>query len=208
MKYSEKTVIEKEKLIIVEGNDDENFINTLLKKLEINDVEIINIGCNNFIDYVPEIGKTPGFGEVKQLLVIGDADNSSLTAFNKIKRSIEKIEDYDLIPPQEKNRVTNDLPQVGIFIITKPNSEVGMLEDLCLETVKDHPAMKCVELFCECISELNIKLENPSKSKCKTFLSGMPRSVPHIGTAAEANYWNLDSPILNELKSFLIVIKS
>ena len=42
MKLSEKKTIEKEKLIIVEGGDDDNFIDALLKKLEINDIEIIN----------------------------------------------------------------------------------------------------------------------------------------------------------------------
>ncbi len=208
MKLKEKSIIEKEKLIIVEGGDDENFIDALLKKLEINDVEIINIGGNNFDDYVPEIGKITGFDKVKQLLVIGDADNNSQTAFDRIKRSIEEIEDYNLIPPQVRNSFNNDLPQIGIYIITKPNSEEGILEDLCLETVKNHPVMKCVEIFCECISELDCEFENPSKSKCKTFLSGMPISVPHIGVGAQKNYWNLESEILDKLKSFLITIKS
>lgn len=50
MKLSDKTIIEKEKLIIVEGADDENFIKVLLKKLEIEDFEIINIEGNNFAD--------------------------------------------------------------------------------------------------------------------------------------------------------------
>ncbi|MBD3196842.1 MAG: hypothetical protein GF317_17425 [Candidatus Lokiarchaeota archaeon] len=208
MKLSDKIIIEQENLIIVEGMDDENFISVLLNYLDIENVEIVNIEGNNFRDYVPEIGKITGFDKVKILIIISDADNNANTAFNRIKRSIEQIEDYDLIPPNNRNTFNTERPMVGIYIITKGDSEEGMLEDLCLETIKHNNVMECVDSFSDCISNLGIELRNPAKSKCQTFLSAMPESVPHIGIAAQRGFWELNSEALDELKLFLSNLKS
>lgn len=208
MTSTDKTSIESAKLIVVEGNDDENFIHAFLDELHIEGVEIFNIGGNNFKNDIPEIGKIPGFDKINYLAVIGDADESAENTFTKIKSSIEKIEDYEITPPSIKNTFNNNTIKVGIFIVSKSDSNEGMLEDLCLETVKTHKVMQCVNSFSECLSNLGIKQKNPSKSKCQTFLSAMTKSVPNIGIAAKKGYWDLKSEALSELKTFLLNFKS
>lgn len=77
------------------------------------------------------------------------------------------------------------------------------MEDLCLATVIDTEAMNCVNIFWECVKELPNKPKNPSKSKCQAYRATMPKSVPHIGVAAEMGFWNFNSKFLDELRDFL-----
>ena len=78
-----------------------------------------------------------------------------------------------------------------------------MLEDLCLETVKIHEAMACVDDFMKCVSTLRNPPLNPAKSKVQAFLASQPETVSSVGNAAQKGYWNIDSPVLDELKAFL-----
>lgn len=208
MRLTDKTVIDTTKLIIVEGDDDERFIQELLRELNILDTEIINVGGNNFREYLPEIGKISGFASINQLAIISDADDDAHSTFQRIVNSINRIDDYDLVPPTERNTFCPGSPSVGVFIITKKDSEEGMLEDLCLASVEDHESMKCVDDFSECINRLGIVLRNPSKSRCQTFLSAMIHSVPHIGIAAQRGYWDFNSEALDGLKSFLTTFRT
>lgn len=34
------------------------------------------------------------------------------------------------------------------------NAEEGMLEDLCLHTIANHPVLSCVEMYISCLREL------------------------------------------------------
>ena len=81
--------------------------------------------------------------------------------------------------------------------------EGTMLEDLCLETVKDHSAMACVNEFVECAAALPDSPKNPSKAKCQAFLAAQPEMANCVGLGAQKGYWNLDSPALHELRGFL-----
>ena len=79
----------------------------------------------------------------------------------------------------------------------------GMLEDLCLRTVKDHPALKCAEAFIECALKLNYPPKNIAKAKAQAFLAVMPEIVSSVGIGAEKDYWDFGSDELKNLKIFL-----
>lgn len=199
-----------EKLIIVEGRSDERFIFAILNKLDIQDIQIINIKGRDFTKYLPAIGKVPGFDLVKILVLIGDANNDSNAAFTRIKDSIGRVEEYEFNPPSQKNQFNNDtdFPRIGIFLFSKPGSQEGILEDLCLATVENDPIMDCVNEFHDCITGLGCELKNPPKSKCLTYLSAMKELKTCIGIAAQKGYWDLDSNVLNDLTDFLRFLKS
>ena len=96
-----------------------------------------------------------------------------------------------------------------------------MLEDLCLEIVKESPVLACVEEYIGCLDANTVKKENddeleegkfyypknPSKAKLHAYLSGMHEYVPNLGMATEKGYWDLDSPVLNHLKTFIEQLK-
>ncbi len=198
--------IKSEKLIIVEGNDDEGFIRSILNKKHIFDVQIENLnGLPHFKEDIPIIIKSPFFEEtVKKFAIIRDADNNVYNAFKSVK---DILKNNDLIPPDKINTFTNNDIQIGIYIFHKPNSNYGKLEDLCLATVEDTEAMKCVNIFWECIKSLSDVPKDPSKSMCQAYRAAMYESFPHLGIAAEKGIWNLESIILNDLCSFLNMFK-
>ena len=87
-----------------------------------------------------------------------------------------------------------------------------ILENLCLETVKDHPAMKCVDEFSSCVSALKSPPKNISKAKAQVFkaqvfLAAQPDIVDSVGLGAKKKYWDFDPPCLAELKTFLSHLK-
>ena len=193
--------IEKEKVLIVEGNDDEKFIIAFLQHENIKDVQVINLGGETKIKQAfPLVFTRPSFDIIKKLAIIRDANSDSEAKFQSCKNHIEN---NNLVSPNSMNSFSNTDPSVGIFIITKPNSNEGMLEDLCLETVKDTEQMKCVEIFFDCIDHLSDKPRNLAKSKCQAYSATLPESYPHVGIAAEKGVFPFDHPSLNELRVFL-----
>ena len=83
------------------------------------------------------------------------------------------------------------------------NSDAGMLEDLCLKTVENHPVMNCVNPFVDCISKLEEAPNNMAKAKAQAFLAAMPELANSVGVGAQKGYWDFNSEELTELKLFI-----
>ncbi len=169
------------------------------------DVQIECVGGKNqFSDKLPALLKVPGFFQpdgssfVMRLAIVRDKDEDD--AFRSIANIVKNA---DLVPPLAPGQFSDGSPRVGVFIMPGEHVDGTMLEDLCLETVKDHPAMRCVGLFAECVQALADSPRNPSKAKCQTFLAAQADIANSVGVGAQKGYWNLGSPVLNELKAFL-----
>lgn len=192
--------INSKKVLAVEGKDEVNFFNALLKYVRIIDFEVHEVGGKQqFKKKLPALVRVNGFSNVEVLAVIRDADNNAKAAFQSIKKIIEGEK---LKSPNQMNRFSDGNPKIGIFIMPG-NSDTGMLEDLCLKTVKDHPAMSCVKLFMDCISKLKNKPKNIAKASAQVFLAAMPNIANSVGIGAQKEYWNFNSEELKNLKSFI-----
>lgn len=193
--------IQEEKVILTEGDDDKNFITKFLEFETIDGVQVISLGGQTKIRLTLPLFFTRGdFDIIRKLAIIRDADNNSESKF---KSTVDHIRNNNLIPPNSINSFSNEDPNVGIYIIAKPGYNYGMLEDLCLETVKDTEAMKCVEIFFECINKLPNGPENPSKSKCQAYRAALPISYPSVGVAALNRIWSFEHNALDDLRVFL-----
>ena len=193
--------IQKEKIILTEGKDDKYFIKKFLEYEKIEEVQVISLGGESKIKLTFPLFFTRGdFDIIKKLAIIRDADTNS---DDKFKSTIYHIKNNGLTPPGSLNSFSNKKPNIGVFIITKVGLKNGMLEDLCLETVKDSEAMKCVEKFFGCVNKLPDKPKNPSKSKCQAYSATLPISYPNIGIAAKNSVWSFENKGLNELRTFL-----
>jgi hypothetical protein len=87
------------------------------------------------------------------------------------------------------------------------NNTPGMLEDLCLESVKTDPAFSCMENYFDCLKSKD--LPSPieiSKAKVRVFLASKKRPDLRLGEAAEKEYWPFDCDAFEELKAFLRVV--
>jgi len=193
--------ISEEKVILTEGDDDKNFIDKFLEFENIESVQVISLGGEGKIRHTFPLFFTRGdFNIIKKLAIIRDADENSERKFTS---TIDIIRNNDLSPPDSMNSFSNGDPIIGVYIITKPGFNYGMLEDLCLETVRDTEAMNCVEIFFDCVNSLPNRPENPSKSKCQAYRAALPISYPHVGVAALNRIWPFEHNILDELRRFL-----
>ncbi len=192
------------KLIAVEGKDEVNFFNCLLKYMGFDNYAVREVGgTRQFNDQFPALVRSSDFSDVDTIIVIRDADNSAENAFKSIKNVLigENLE-----PPKEMNGFSNSIPKIGVFIMPG-DSEKGMLEDLCLSTVKDHPVMEFIDIFVNFVLTLEEPPRNIAKSKAQVFLAAMPNIVCRVGLGAEKGYWNFNSEALLPLKSFLNHLK-
>lgn len=188
------------KIIAVEGQDEVYFLDALLRNMKITDMEVREVGGKQqFKDKLPALVIVSGFSDVEVLAIICDADNNAAAAFKSISNILRK---EGLKPATEVTQFSEGSPKIGIFIMPG-NSDAGMLEDLCLKTVENHPAMDCVQLFANCISELEEAPHNIVKAKAQAFLAAMPKNVNSVGVGAQKGYWNFNSEELNDLKSFI-----
>ena len=212
--------IEKEELLLVEGKDECNFFETFLQHINIQNIQIKDVGGTSQLKQkLKEITLTPGFGKVKSLAIIQDADKDATARFKSVCSALENakaLENSDLDNLEIPKRIgifSSGHPKAGIFIIENKNGQ-GILEDLCLSTVENIEKIKekCINPFLDCISQ---ELENnsrykPPKNKSKArliaFLSAMEEETRSLGVAAQKSYWNFDSDSLKSLKDFLLQI--
>ena len=202
------------KILAVEGNDEKNFFDKLLKYLGISDFQIEDVGGKEkFPKRFPALLKTPGFFApdktplVTHLAIVRDKDKDEA-----LKSIINIVTDAGLTAPTKNAEFSDAVPKVGIFIMPGETVEGTMLEDLCLKTVENHPAMKCVDEFASCVSALPASPKNISKAKvqvfkAQVFLAAQPETVDSVGLGAQKNYWDFESPVLEELKQFLSHLK-
>jgi len=206
--------INSKKVIAVEGKDEINFFNALLRYMNLTDFDILEIGGKGqFPKKLPALLKARGFyladgsSYVTHLVIIRDRDENE--AFKSIATIVKNA---GIKPPAKHSEFSNGSPKVGIFIMPGETIDGTMLEDLCLKTVENHKAMTCVNEYATCISALEPTSKNIPKAKvqvfkAQVFLAALPEIVDSVGLGAQKKYWDLESQALDELKEFLIKLK-
>jgi hypothetical protein len=193
-------IIQRSRIIAVEGKDEVHFFTCLLDFLGQDDYEVFDVGGTvQFNDKFPALVRRSGFAQVKKLAIIRDAEDNAENAFRSIKNILLR---ENISPPERPCQFSIGKPNVGIFIMPG-DFKNGMLEDLCMRTIKDHPAVKCVEAFIGCTQQLENPPRNIAKAKAQAFLAAMPEIVNSVGLGAEKRYWDFNSDELKNLKNFL-----
>jgi len=197
--------ISKDKILIIEGDDDLNFFKHFMKHEDI-DIDSIHFikteGSFNEI-FINSLVKRSDFSKnVKIIGIIRDADENLEKTFHDV---IEKFKGTNMtLPSKNKTFIKPEGIRVGIYIIGN-NSDVNMLEDLCLKSIEYLPEIRCVHDFWLCLIDNLEELPHiPSKSKAQVYLATKPIYVAHIGMAAKEGYWDFNSNILDELRDFTL----
>jgi len=212
--------IEKENILIVEGEDEKSFFEFLLKKMNLNeDIQILPFGGKDkFPKRIPSLIKRANIQiDLKTIAIVRDADKKiAEDAFKSICNILKKTKStVPLVVPTKLNEFSNDMPKIGIFVMPDNKNE-GMLEDLCLEVFKDSPVMGCVNSFIDCVSKLPTPTKTKSKAKIQSFLMAQPsiattqillsaqyKTVNSVGIAAKKGYIDFESAALGEIINFL-----
>jgi hypothetical protein len=213
------------KFLIVEGSDDVAFLNAYLKFLGVGGVEIVGPlrkdeegeplqGKRTFKDRLETVlrNKANGNSPLRAYGFVIDADESYPDTFRDVRAWLAELGEPC---PDEAGkfvsgpgRICSETHSVGVFVVSKPDGGTGMLEDLFLASLgaEGKTMLPCVKAYCECVqSRAPSDKRNPSKAEALALLAMSPdkRAVRGVGMAAEKGYWDLSSPALNSLKTFL-----
>ncbi len=208
--------ITKDKLIVCEGKDEINFLTAFLKNIgSLDGYQVWDIsGVDSLKNKLKVIKSLPNYDKLNTLLLILDSDDNFDSRLQSVKDILKSL---DLpYPDSAGSYKTGENIKVGVFLMPG-NLENGMLEDLCLKTVTEHPAMSCLEAYMACL-ETNLakkNLDEPkdpkkyyfpknvSKAKALAFLAALHEPFNSVGIAALNGYWDFDHASLDDLKRFL-----
>lgn len=201
-------------VILVEGTHDGHLLEALLAQQDIGGLAVLPAqGWTRFRDKLKALVNSDEFlTGIRTLGIVRDADSSADDAFASV---IGALQGLGLPAPGEPGLIASgDRPapagaqvkplRVGVFIMPGGGSSSGQIEDLCLHSVKEHPAIECVGRLFDCLREKDIPLpRNVSKARVHAFLSTMPVPDKHLGTAAKEGYWDFTHEAFDELRAFL-----
>ena len=197
--------IELPKMLLVEGESDRRFFETLLGRLfSTETIQVERYGGKFALrEFLRLLQISPDYPMVDSIGVTRDADESSASAFQSVRSLLMSA---GLDAPDEPMVATRGRPRVSVFIL--PNCEsAGMLETLCLSAVQDDPAMPCVEQYLRCLEDsAGMPPKHPDKARAHAFLASRSKPELRVGEAAEAGHWQLNSPVFDPLKSFLLAL--
>jgi len=198
--------IHKPNLLVVEGREDELFIEAFVRHLGLQDIQILPIGGKEQLRAnLKALILSPGFAEVIGLGLMRDANTNPQAAFQSICSALHAV---NLPIPKRPLMSTGDSPRVTVMILPEDGMP-GMLEDLCLKAVSQDPAMPCVVQYFHCLQQQGLSLpQNFSKAKVQAFLASRPEAGKRLGEAAQAGYWPLDDQAFEQVKIFLKQIRS
>ena len=196
--------IDLEKVLAVEGKDEYNFFDVLLKTLSINNVQIIDVGGKDKFKKILSVylQTERALVRIKSIGFVRDAENQEAAAAFQSICSI--LRDFGLPSPTEPLKVIEQNgKKVSIFIMPN-NNDCGMLEDLCLASIQGTDVYGCVKCF---VNSYEDKIEkekyNEAKAKILAYLSTRVPVVQSIGIAAKQNVWDFSNPCFNDIKKFL-----
>nr|VFJ47129.1 MAG: hypothetical protein BECKDK2373C_GA0170839_101719 [Candidatus Kentron sp. DK]VFJ61039.1 MAG: hypothetical protein BECKDK2373B_GA0170837_109716 [Candidatus Kentron sp. DK] len=209
MEEETRIEIESRWLLAVEGKDERNFFEAMLQHMGIRGVQLIDIGGKDkFKAKFPTLYNLSEFQKVRSIGFIRDAeDKKADAAFSSIRSILEK---YALPTPDVANPIIDGKNQgknirIGVFIMPD-NVDSGMLEDLCLESVRAEPVFDCVERYMDCCRSTLPEDEKPrnfAKEKVQTYLAARKEIKNSLGLGAKASYWNFEHDCFGDVKGFL-----
>ena len=190
--------------LLVEGKDQGNFFDELVKHLKIEDLQIQDFGgVDEFKGFLGVMVKQSGFHDtVRMLGIVRDAETSAQGAFQSVQSSLRNA---GLPVPAHPGEPASAAPAVNVLILPG-DGDHGMLETLLCRTFADTPVDRCIDDFFRCfeMSEEGAPIRNPDKARAHAFLA--TREMPHVsvGVAARKRYWgNFDHDAFREIHRFL-----
>ena len=194
------------KLLLVEGVDEVRLFGALAKNIGLDaDVQIRGYGGRNALRrLLANIWRVPGYPDLESLGIVMDADDSAASAQDRIRGALSAA---DLpVPAAPLQSAAGDESPKACYLILPPDGETGALEDVCLASVAEDPAMDCVEDYFDCVERTALggpRANWASKARVHAFLSSRERPDLRLGDAAENGIWPFDAPAFDSLKAVL-----
>ena len=193
--------IESRVQLLVEGNDQRNFFEAFIEHLSLADIQIQNFGgVNDLRAFLLALVNAPGFRDIVQSVgIVRDAETSAQDAFQSVQSSLSNAR---LPMPNQPG----GSPAVTVLILPGDNRP-GMLETLLNETFANTPEDACINAFFECVEAVPaVSINNPDKARAYAYLTTKPNPHHSVGMAAKQRYWDLNHPVFNQIRQFLMAL--
>ena len=193
--------IERPKQLLVEGNDQRNFFEALIRHLSLSDIQLQDYGGGDELRvFLPAFVKAPSFDSITSLGIVRDAEESAQSAFQSVQGSLGKV---NLPVPANAEKRQSGKPDISVLILPDNNS-TGMLESLLCRTFKGSEVDRCIDDFFTCAkSSPNTSITNPDKARAFAFLTTKPNPHHSVGIAAHQGVWNLNHEAFDGVRDFL-----
>jgi len=187
-------------LLLVEGREEELFFDALARHLGLKHLQTMGLqGKDPLTEKIKAAKATTGFGNVTSLAIIRDADDNAEAAFQSVCTALKGA---DLPVPAATSRAAGASPTVRVYIVPS-HDKPGMLEDLCLEALKDDRALICVDEYFKCLQSKGLSHpKSMSKARIRAFLSSRPDPELRLGEAA-GKYIPWDSSAFTQITQFV-----
>jgi len=195
-------------LLLCEGEDEVSFFNAWFTELGVTDVQVLAYqGKTKLAEFLSDLVKANGFGQVMRAGVTRDADEDAGAAFQSLEHAVKSApEDFQRLNP-------------AIFVLPG-NGKPGALESLWLSSLADNPMRECVEDFFRCIEAKGWRSSHTfaKNDKARAQLWIATKDVPNerFGFAAwhgrkdadkpwmHEKWVNFDHPSFTSLKEFIL----
>ncbi len=185
--------------LVVEGNDQRNFLGKFMERMSLTGVQIQNFGgVTELRAFLAALANEPEFDDVVERLgIVRDAETNAEGAFESVQHSLRNA---GLPIPERPEEFAKGQPAVSVLILPG-GGRAGMLETLVCESFAGDPVDDCIDEFFECIDKGSIR--NPDKARVFAYLT--TTSGPHhsVGVAAQQGQWDLDHPAFDAVRRFL-----
>lgn len=193
------------KLLAVEGKDECNFFESLLRHERIAGVQLVDIGGKDkFQVDLPLLTILDQFRNVEVIGFIRDAEN--LIADFAFKSVCETLRENNLSVPVSLKMVADGKPRTGVFVMPD-NQGSGRLEDLCLQALEDLKILDCINDYILCFSTVMDQIEkgkfNEPKARVLSYLASRAPIVNSLGLGAKNGYWDFSNKCFDGIKKFL-----
>jgi hypothetical protein len=189
--------IDKDRILLGEGKDEELFLKTLLQFEHISNVQVMEYGGKTKLKtFLKELPKLPRFGEVVALGITRDADESEASA----KDAVESA----LAGAGLKLGAAPGQPMVLMHVLHL--NGCGMLEDVCLASLAERPELECVDKYLACCVEKGRPAPpNFAKARVHAWLASKDLREYQLGRAAEKQppIIDLGHPAFDPLRAFV-----
>ena len=186
--------------LLVEGKDDFNFFETLIRGLGRTDIEVRDYGGRDRLRrYLRGLRRTADFRRVEVVAITRDADGLVADAVRSLRDAVRQV---GLPEPVTRTGAGADgaSPEIRIHIL---GGDGEMLESLLNRAVAETSEAACVDAFVKCVMDTGRHLRNPHKSRAHAWIATRDHPEVSVGVAAQKNYWPLEHRALDDLRAFL-----
>ena len=204
MMPARKIEILEDRLLLVEGRDELNLFEQLIKTCFKHKpgIQVLDIGGKTTLGRNLKTVRTLAVSR-PSLRSIGIVRDSDVSATNSFRSVCASVRGAPFTPPPAHANFSDASPSIGIFIVPD-GSRPGAIETICRGSVQGDMAAKCVDKYIDCLNTHNaLKSNIPDKTFTHAYLAATRDPAARVGEGALQGAWDFQSPAFANLRQFI-----